>query len=143
MTFHQYINPTHGIPHGQTSRIESMLQSEREALRGFAVGSSDAKAARTNIEALEAALERSRNGDAIRAQRQKELQAESDRKQAERQAEAEAQLKERIRLDFRSGNPSASDADFERLYPALKDQHLVRQSEEAHARARRSIGRIL
>lgn len=143
MTFHKYINPQHGIPHGQTSRIESMLQSEREALRGFTAGSSDAKAARTNIEALEEALERSKNNDASREAHRKALQAESDRKRAEREADADAQLKERIRLDFRSGNPNASDDDFERLYPTLKDQHMLRQSESAIAQARRNIGRIL
>jgi hypothetical protein len=50
---------------------------------------------------------------------EKKAQAERDR------LEAEVQLKEQIRERFLTVNTAASEQDFERLYPQLRDQHLI------------------
>lgn len=54
-----------------------------------------------------------------------EIEAEK-RAQAERdRLEADAQLKNQIRERFLNANAAASEQDFERLYPQLRDRHLI------------------
>ena len=38
-------------------------------------------------------------------------------------------------LPSRTNNPSATDEDFERLYPALRDAHMIRHTEDEYEKA--------
>lgn len=127
-------------PDGKTAALEQALSKEREALR---TGDHVTKhQAQLNVTMLEEAIERSKTNDESRKRHHQELQAAREAKAAERQAADEAALKDRIRLQFFGGNPTASEEDFERLYPSLKDQHLTQQTDTALADARRRIARV-
>jgi hypothetical protein len=65
----------------------------------------------------------------------------TDAKRAERQLVDDAALKDRVRIQF-LGQAGATTDDFERLFPQLRDEHLMRQSGEALAQARQRIGRL-
>lgn len=43
-------------------------------------------------------------------------------------------LKAELKSDFMRASPSASDEDFERLYPELRDNHLVTNAEAEYER---------
>jgi hypothetical protein len=71
--------------------------------------------------------------------RERELEAERQAKIAEGRAKAEADLREQLHADFMGANPSASEADFSRLFPALRDEHLLREATEAPQRERAAL----
>lgn len=56
-----------------------------------------------------------------------------ERNEAERKAK-EAELKTSLRTLFLQANEGATDADFERLYPSIRDEHYKRETEREDAR---------
>jgi hypothetical protein len=75
----------------------------------------------------------------IRDARLKAIEDEKRARAERRRAEAEAQLKERLRAAFFQGNPMASPADFDKLYPRLREEHMVREAREAPEREKRAL----
>lgn len=72
--------------------------------------------------------ETTREDERLRAAR---LQAIEDEKRAKREAHeaaAEATLRARLEGAFRAANPLATAADFAKLYPRLREEHLVREA---------------
>lgn len=67
------------------------------------------------------------------AQKAAKEKARDERDEAERKVK-EAELKTSLRTLFLQANPEASDADFERLYPELRDEHYKRETEREDAR---------
>jgi hypothetical protein len=49
--------------------------------------------------------------------------------------EAEAALRDEVRSRFFAVNPAATEADLERLYPQMRDEELLRRSQQTQARA--------
>ena len=43
----------------------------------------------------------------------------------QRRQQAESELRERLRLSFFASNPNATEQDFERLYPQLRDNYML------------------
>lgn len=143
-TYHPRVtdHTTSGLTGPQrTSQLKAMLQTEREVARSSPRDSYDERVATSNTEDLEALIARSEANDQARERQAAERQAVANAKSAERKAIDDARLKETIRARF-MGQPGATEEDFERLYPTLRDQHLLRQSGEAMAQARSRLGRI-
>lgn len=81
--------------------------------------------------------ENKRQNEVARQQRLEREQKAKDTKTSEREAErskAEDKLKADLRRYFMSANSSASDEDFERLYPSLRDEHLKNQMQSDYER---------
>ena len=102
------------------------------------------------LPAAQEAWDRSRAFVAARLEREQEraqateaAQAAEDARRQEREAIAAEDLKASIRADFFAGNPTASDADFERNYQAMKDDQMRRQADQARHDTRRLIERAL
>ena len=69
-------------------------------------------------------------------QREERLEAERQARIAATRAAADAELTARLRGEFFASNPSASESDYQRLLPKLKDEALlaaVRAGGEAAA----------
>jgi hypothetical protein len=49
--------------------------------------------------------------------------------------EAQAAPRDELRCRFLAGKPAATEADFERPYPQMRDEELLRRREQAQARA--------
>lgn len=80
-------------------------------------------------------VERSNEAAARLEARKAQDRAAQETKELERQKEAEARTREELRMKFLR-NPSATEEDFERLYPQLRDEHLMREAEQAESQAR-------
>jgi hypothetical protein len=48
-----------------------------------------------------------------------------------------------LRGQFFSNNPAASEADFDRLFPAMRDEHFRQQMAEAEAAMRAGIANVI
>lgn len=139
--FHQRINDrttAHLSGPQRTPQLKAMLQAEQQVVRDAPRDSYNERIALSNVDDLETLLTRSEANDAAREQAAAERQAVVDAKHAERQAIDDSNLKATIRTQF-MGQPGVTDADFERLYPRLRDEHLMRQSGEAMAQARQRV----
>jgi hypothetical protein len=110
----------------QRRRDELEAQSQAEA----------AERARHNAEArarIEGNIEAAR--DAKREQ--------TEREQAARHESDEQQLRGLLRAQLRAGNPSASNEDFERIYPQLRDEYMRRRMMESEAAHRSQYANII
>lgn len=122
-------------PSGQTQALRDALAQEREIAR-----SGDAQAqhmAGLNVAKLETWIARSEANDAARATRERETKAANEASLAARRDADEAALRAQVHANFKAGNPLATDDDFRRLYPQLRDQYLVSRTQNAVAEAAR------
>lgn len=144
MTYHMRLNP-HSLPTGpeRTAKIRELLESERTVHRSASRGSYDESIAARNIADLEVALQQSEQNDRARDELHRRLEAERTDKAHERRAADDAALTAELRVQFFGVNPSATEEDFERLLPNLRDEHMVERSRTALATTRARIGRIL
>lgn len=125
------------VPDRQTQVLRDALAHEREIAR-----TGDAQAqhmAGLNIAQLETWIERSEANDAARATRERETKAANEASLAARRDADESALRSAIRANFMAGNPTATEADFQRVYQALKDQHLIDRTRTAMATATRRV----
>lgn len=104
----------------RTSHLKAMLQTEREVVRASPRDSYDERVAGANVDDLQALIEMSEANDLARERAATARTAAADAKRAERQAVDDATLKDRLRTQF-LGQAGATDDDFERLYPQLRD----------------------
>lgn len=125
----------------RTSELKAMLESEQQVFRTSPRDSYDERVADSNIADLKRLIVLSAANDLARERAASARTAADDAKRSERQAADDAALKATIRTEF-MGQAGVTDADFDRLYPTLRDQHLIRQSGEALAIARQRIGRL-
>jgi hypothetical protein len=81
------------------------------------------------VEAWEAHLTANKTeDDRLRAEHERKLAAVDRERDAAREVEraaAEAQLREDIRAAFFAGSPSVTNAEFEALYPRLREERLL------------------
>ena len=127
-------------PAQRTAALEASLAEHREALRTEA-NPFDRPALERNISKLETAIERSQENDRARD----ELQAGIDRKRAEearqteeRRQELDARIKANARASFMASNPNATEEDFSRLWPGMRDQLLLERQTAVMDQARAS-----
>ncbi len=126
------------IPDRRVEEVEAAL-SEQRANRRTAIDDIDRGTVERNIDDLELALEQAnvnlKAHDAHMAKLAAARVAERDETEKRRQA-ADDQLKAQAKSTFLASNRTASEADFERLWPAIRDQQLVDQRNDAIAAAR-------
>jgi hypothetical protein len=84
---------------------------------------------RSQEEEIDRRMDTARREVRLRHERETALQAAQQAKRDERQAADEAALTAQLRTEFFAANASATDADFQRLLPQLRDQHMVRQMD--------------
>jgi hypothetical protein len=75
-----------------------------------------------------------------------ERERERTRLAEERRQTAEAGLQAELRQQFLRSNPSASDSDFTRMWPSLRDEHFAtefRQKREREVEALRARSELL
>jgi hypothetical protein len=96
------------------------------------------------------AAERARHNAEARARIEGNIEAardakreQTEREQAARRESDEQQLHGLLRAQFRAGNPSGSNEDFERIYPLLRDEHMRRRMAESDAAARLPYSNII
>ena len=126
--------------------VRSML-FESEVLRAIenqrelsVKADSDGKhVAKLNIQHLEERLKQIRARKKARDERVTQRQADTDARIKARQEAADAALKEEMRLTFMNGSPAATESDFERLFPSLRDEYLLEKHRTAMAQARARI----
>ena len=99
----------------------------------------DRGTAERNIADLETTLERANTNLAAHtahlAKLEAKLVAEREETEKRRQA-ADDQLKAQEKSTFLASNRTASEDDFERLWPAIRDQMMIDQRNDAIAAAR-------
>ena len=129
------------IPDKRVTEIEAALSQQRANRRTAPSGSIDEDAATRNIVDLEGALEQANVNLAAHNNHMSRLEAarvaERDEAEARRQA-ADDQLKAQEKSTFLASNRTASEDDFERLWPAIRDQMMIDQRNDAIAAARAS-----
>ncbi len=129
------------IPDKRVAEIDAALSQQRANRRTAPAGSIDADTARRNIEDLQVALARAEVNLAAHtnhlARLEGERTAQRDETENRRQA-ADDQLKAREKSTFLASNRTASAADFERLWPAIRDQQLMDQRNDAIAAVKAS-----
>jgi len=129
------------VPDQRVADVTAALDQQRANRRTAPSGSIDEDTATRNIVDLEGALERAnvnlRAHTNHMAKLEGERAAQRDATEQRRQA-ADDQLKAREKSTFMASNPTASEADFERLWPAIRDQMLIDQRGDAIAAARAS-----
>ncbi len=127
------------VPDRRVAEIEAALSQQRANRRTAPSGSIDEDAATRNIVDLEGALERAETNLKAHNNHMAKLeaarQAERDETEKRRQA-ADDQLKAQAKSTFLASNRTASEDDFERLWPAIRDQQLMDQRHDAIAAAR-------
>jgi len=127
------------IPDKRVTEIEAALSQQRANRRTAPSGSIDEDAATRNIVDLEGALEQANVNLAAHNNHMSRLEAarvaERDEAEARRQA-ADDQLKAQEKSTFLASNRTASEDDFERLWPAIRDQMMIDQRNDAIAAAR-------
>jgi len=133
------------IPDKRVTEIEAALSQQRANRRTAPSGSIDEDAATRNIVDLEGALEQANVNLAAHNNHMSRLEAarvaERDEAEARRQA-ADDQLKAQEKSTFLASNRTASEDDFERLWPAIRDQMMIDQRNDA-IDAARAGGRYL
>ena len=119
--------------------IEAALSQQRANRRTAPSGSIDEDAATRNIVDLETALEQANVNLAAHNAHTAKLEAarvaERDETEKRRQA-ADDQMKAQAQATFLASNRTASEDDFERLWPAIRDQMMIDQRNDAIAAAR-------
>ena len=129
------------VPDRRVTDISTALAEQRAYLRTAPAGSIDADTARRNIEDLQVALEQANVNLQAHSAHMARLEAEEtmQRDEAEKRRQAaDDQLKAREKSTFMASNPTASEDDFERLWPAIRDQMMIDQRNDAIAAARAS-----
>ena len=132
-------------PDQRVSKITAALDAQRSYLRAAPAGSIDEDAAERNIVDLEGALEQANVNLAAHNNHMAKLEAEEtmQRDEAEKRRQAaDDQLKAREKSTFLASNRTASEDDFERLWPAIRDQMMIDQRNDA-IDAARAGGRYL
>ncbi len=126
------------IPDRRVEEVEAALSQQRENRR-TAIDDIDRGTVERNVVDLELALEQAnvnlKAHDAHMAKLAAERSSQLDEAEKRRQA-ADDQLKAQAKSTFLASNRTASDADFERLWPAIRDQQLIDQRNDAIAAAR-------
>jgi len=132
------------VPDRRVAEIEAALSQQR-ANRRTATDDIDRGTVERNIDDLELALEQANVNLAAHTAHLARLEAarvaERDETEKRRQA-ADDQLKAREKSTFMASNPTASEDDFERLWPAIRDQMMIDQRNDA-IDAARAGGRYL
>jgi len=127
------------VPAQRVTAISAALDAQRANRRTAPSGSIDEDAATRNIVDLEGALEQANVNLAAHNNHMSRLEAarvaERDEAEARRQA-ADDQLKAQEKSTFLASNRTASEDDFERLWPAIRDQMMIDQRNDAIAAAR-------
>lgn len=119
------------------SEVLRAIEHQREEMKK---ADSDGKhVAKLNIQHLEERLKQIRARKKARDERVAQRQEAADAALKARQEAADAALKAEMRLTFLNGSPAATDDDFERLYPSLRDEHLLEKHRTAMAQARARI----
>jgi len=122
----KFINPP------PPDRYPTSFAAEREA--------TEAEEAREQVERVRANDEaRQRRLDA-EAKAKREAEEARQAEEAKRREVALAEMKQRARSVFMA-NPAASEEDFERLWPQLRDQTLVDETRKADAALRAALRR--
>ncbi len=126
------------IPDQRVTDISAALDAQR-ATRRTATDDIDRGTVERNIADLEIALEQAnvnlKAHDAHMAKLAAERSSQLDEAEKRRQA-ADDQLKAQAKSTFLASNRTASEDDFERLWPAIRDQQLVDQRNDAIVAAR-------
>jgi len=126
------------IPDKRVAEIEAAL-SQQWANRRTATDDIDRGTVERNIVDLEGALEQANVNLAAHTAHMAKLEAarvaEREATEQRRQA-ADDQLKAQEKSTFLASNRTASEDDFERLWPAIRDQQLMDQRNDAIAAAR-------
>ncbi|MGI8403697.1 MAG: hypothetical protein ACR2OE_02810 [Thermomicrobiales bacterium] len=138
MNYHPRINDAttaHLSGPQRTPELKAMLQAEQQVSRSAPRNSYDERIADANVADLEGLIVQSEANDCAREQGAKERAATADAKRSERQAADDEALKATLQVQF-MGQAGATAADFERLYPRLRDEHLMRQSDAGMMQAR-------
>ena len=128
------------VPDRRVVEIEAALSQQR-ANRRTAIDDIDRGTATRNIDDLELALEQANVNLAAHTAHMSRLEAArvAEREETEkRRQEADELVKAREKSTFLASNRTASEADFERLWPAIRDQMLIDQRDGAIAAARAS-----
>ncbi len=137
------INRTHftTVPGQRVTDVGAALDAQRAYLRAAPAGSIDRDTATRNVADLEQTLERAEVNLKAHTAHMGKLAAEEtmQRDEAEKRRQAaDDQLKAREKSTFLASNRTASAADFERLWPAIRDQQLMDQRNDAIAAAKAS-----
>lgn len=101
------------------------------------------RAATLEIERLTKVLQAAERDQSAYDARERKRKADEAAKSDAHRADAEKALRDDLRMRFFAGNPAATEDDFERLYPGLRDAELVRRSEDARERARSRYRNLL
>ncbi len=129
------------VPGRRVAEIEAALSQQRASRRTAPSGSIDADIVARNIVDLEGELELAEANlqahTAHLARLEAARVAERDETEKRRQA-ADDQMKAQAKSTFLASNRTASEDDFERLWPAIRDQQLMDQRDGAIAAARAS-----
>ncbi len=83
--------------------------------------------------------DRQRENDRLRAEYLEGLETARVAKITEGRVKAEGELREKLQTDFMLSNPSASESDFERVFPRMRDEHLMTEAREAPEREKRAL----
>ncbi len=129
------------VPDRRVTDVGAALDAERAHLRAAPAGSIDADTARRNVDDLEGVLERANTNLAAHTAHMAKLDGErvAERDEAERRRQAaDDEVKAREKSTFLASNRTASEDDFERLWPAIRDQMMIDQRNDAIAAARAS-----
>ena len=126
------------VPDRRVAEIEAALSQQR-ANRRTATDDIDRGTVERNIDDLELALEQANVNLAAHTAHLARLEAarvaERDEAEARRQA-ADDQLKAQEKSTFLASNRTASEDDFERLWPAIRDQMMIDRRGDAIAAAK-------
>ncbi len=128
-------NPDQRVP-----KITEALNEQRANLRA-ATDRHNIDVATRNVADLETAIERANVNLKAHNNHMAKLEAEEtmQRDEAEKRRQAaDDQLKAREKSTFLASNRTASEDDFERLWPAIRDQMMIDQRNDAIAAARAS-----
>jgi hypothetical protein len=128
------------VPDKRVTEISAALDAQR-ANRRTAIDDIDRGTAERNVADLETALEQANVNLQAHTNLTARLEAERNAQQQateQRRQEADELVKAREKAMFLTSNRTASEADFERLWPAMRDQMLIDQRDGAIAAARAS-----
>ncbi len=129
------------VPDRRVAEITAALDAQRANRRTAPSGSIDEDTAARNVVDLEGVLERANTNLAAHNNHMAKLEAAraAEREETEKRRQAaDDQLKAREKSTFLASNRTASAADFERLWPAIRDQQLMDQRNDAIAAVKAS-----
>jgi len=72
--------------------------------------------------------ERQAENARLEAERDAAAAAEQEAKDKQRRDAEEAALKDRLSRSYRLNNPNSDDAEFDKLYPRIREEHLIQQA---------------